>query len=196
MPTTQIQIDPEGDVLIILPVDKPGVKPKLSNSPGSPTVKHFLCSKKHLTLASPRAAKIFSSSFKEASKQDDGFHHWIFEAIFDAEAFELVLRIIHGKTREIPQVIELDVLAAIASITDDLQCHDALYYFSHRWMSSFHGVFGSRLPEAMNKTLAQFILISFVFEHVRLFQDSTKTAIRFSDGVIPTFELPIRADIL
>jgi hypothetical protein len=47
-----------------------------------PVEKRFLCSKKHLTLASRRAMKIFSSNFREASKEDDGLYHWIFEAIF------------------------------------------------------------------------------------------------------------------
>jgi hypothetical protein len=47
----------------------------------------------------------------------------------------------------------------------------------------------------MNKTLVEYVFISFVFEHERLFEDSTRAAIRFNNGAVPTFELPIRADI-
>jgi hypothetical protein len=52
-----------------------------------------------------------------------------------------------------------------------------------------------RVPNEMNKSLVEYVFISFVFEHESLFEDSTKAAIRFNDGAVPTFELPIRADI-
>ncbi|KAL9565167.1 hypothetical protein ACKAV7_010812 [Fusarium commune] len=151
MSTMRVQIDPAGDVLVILPVIKSTAQsdPPNTDTPETRVKKEFLCSKTHLTLASPRAAKIFSSNFKEASKEADGFHHWEFEGIFDVKAFELVLKIIHGKTREIPQAMELDLLAGIASIVDDLECHDALYFFSQRWLVSLPPA-----PQIMDKTLA------------------------------------------
>ncbi|SPJ75451.1 uncharacterized protein FTOL_05182 [Fusarium torulosum] len=195
MSTEIIQIDPEGDVLIILPVKRSATEPEPPESSKSPIEKHFICSKKHLTFASPRAAKIFSSSFKEATKEEDGFHHWKFDATFDDKAFDLVLKIIHGKTRDVPQRLNLDLSVAVASVVDDLQCYDALNYYGHGLLLGFPGLFGPSIPNEINKTLVQYVFISFVFEHERLFKDSTKAAIRFSDGAVPTFELPIRADI-
>ncbi|KAL3587956.1 hypothetical protein FPOAC2_13855 [Fusarium poae] len=195
MSKEQIQIDPEGDVLIIIPVKKSATEPEPPKSSKSPIERRFICSKKHLTFASLRAAKIFSSGFKEATKQDDGFHHWKFDETFDDKAFDLVLKIIHGKTREVPQRLDPDLLVAVASVVDDLQCHDALNFYGRGWISSFHGLFGTNLPKEMNKTLAQSIFISFVFEHETLFEDSTKAAIRFNNGAVPTFELPIRANM-
>ncbi|KAH7231319.1 uncharacterized protein BKA55DRAFT_680264 [Fusarium redolens] len=117
MSITRIQIDPDGDTLVIL-----GVKQDLlCLTPRNHASRNtFQCSKKHLTFASRRAAKLFSTNFKEASREADGLYHWNFGGIFDAEAFELVLKIIHGKTRGIPQDVELDLLAGIASIVDDL----------------------------------------------------------------------------
>ena len=131
MPATRIRIDPDGDTLVILEVKQ---DPPLPDSLESLNEKHFLCSKRHLTLASRRAAKLFSSNFKEASAEADGLHHWNFGDVFDAEAFELVLKIIHGKTRGIPQDVELDLLAGIASIVGDLECYDALSFFSQKWL--------------------------------------------------------------
>ncbi|KAH6956168.1 hypothetical protein DER45DRAFT_566253 [Fusarium avenaceum] len=195
MSTQQIQIDPEGDVLIIVPVKRSIAELKPSKSSKSPIEKRFVCSKKHLTFVSHRAAKIFSSGFKEATKQDDGFHHWKFDETFDDKAFDLVLKIIHGKTREVQQRLDPDLLVAVASVVDDLQCQDALNFYGREWISSFHRLFGTNLPKEMNKTLVQSIFISFIFEHERLFEDSTKAAIRFNNGAVPTFELPIRANI-
>jgi hypothetical protein len=195
MSTEQIQIDPEGDVLIIVPIKRSAARPEPPKSSESPIEKRFICSKKHLTFASPRAAKIFSSGFKEATKEEDGFHHWKFDATFDDKAFDLVLKIIHGKTREVPRRINEDLLVAVASVVDDLQCHDAVNYFGRDWISYFFGPFNPSVPKEMNKTLVHYVFVSFIFEHEILFEESTKAAIRFSDGAVPTFELPIRADI-
>ncbi|KAF4997968.1 hypothetical protein FGRMN_3488 [Fusarium graminum] len=195
MSTNLVSIDPEGDVLIILPVAGSVSLFKSDDTPVSPTEKRFKCSKKHLTFASPRAAKIFSSSFKEASKEDDGFHHWKFDATLDSKAFELVLKIIHGKTSEVPRHIDQNLLTAVASIVDDLQCHDALNFFGNGWISSLYGLFRPALPKEMNRSLVQYILISSVFEHASLFEASTEAAIRYNNGTVRTFELPIRIDI-
>ncbi|KAJ4263414.1 hypothetical protein NW762_006233 [Fusarium torreyae] len=207
MSETRVTIDPDGDTLVIL-VIKQGLPPPSSTEPAdavnstcpadtpeSPEFieKHFLCSKKHLTLASRRASKLFSSAFKEASKQDDGLYHWNFGDVFDAEAFELALKIIHGKTRGVPQTPKLHVLAKIASVVDDLECHDAISFFSERWLATYD--FFYTLPHRMDETLAQLILISFVFSDKKLFSRSTEEAIRYTSEGMPTFDLPIRADI-
>ncbi|KAF5558002.1 integral membrane protein [Fusarium napiforme] len=191
MSTTRIEIDPEGDTLIILPVKPASTQ---SETPDPPTEKHYLCSKKHLTLACRRAAKLFSSQFKEASVESDGLYHWKFEGIFDAEAFELVLKIIHGKTRDVPRSVKLDLLSDIATIVDDLECHEAVAFFSTNWLFGWT-VEWLQPGQLRDKPLAQVILASFVFEHASLFQTYTKMAIRHNIDVISTYDLPIRADV-
>ncbi|KAF5622289.1 integral membrane protein [Fusarium sp. NRRL 52700] len=191
MSTMRIEIDSEGDTLIILPVQPASPE---SETEDSPTEKHFLCSKKHLTLACRRAAKLFSSQFKEASVESDGLYHWKFEGIFNDEAFELVLKIIHGKTRNIPRSVKLDLLANIATIVDDLECHEAVAFFSTNWLFGWNSEW-LQPGQLRNKPLAQVILASFVFEHASLFQTYTKMAIRHNIDVVSTYDLPIRADV-
>ncbi|KLO87928.1 uncharacterized protein LW93_5094 [Fusarium fujikuroi] len=191
MSNTRIQIDPEGDTLIILPVE-PASTP--SETTDSPTENHYLCSKKHLTLACRRAAKLFSSQFKEASAEPDGLYHWKFEGIFNAEAFELVLKIIHGKTRDVPRSVKLDLLADIATIVDDLECYEAVAFFNTNWLFGWT-VECPSTEQLRDKRLAQVILASFVFEHASLFQTYTKMAIRHNIDVTSTYDLPIRADV-
>ncbi|KAF5622642.1 hypothetical protein F25303_12010 [Fusarium sp. NRRL 25303] len=200
MSNTRVTIDPNGDTLVILATKQdppPSKEPtKSAGTTQSPTFieKHFLCSQKHLTLASRRASKLFSSAFKEASKQDDGLYHWNFGDVFDMEAFEVVLKIIHGKTRGVPQDAELDFLSKIACIVDDLECYDALSFCTEKWLSSYGGMF-SPLPEKMDKSLAQFIFVSFVFANKYIFRNGTRKAARYTCEGMPTFDLPIRADI-
>ncbi|KAF5567960.1 hypothetical protein FPHYL_3023 [Fusarium phyllophilum] len=198
MSNTRVTIDPNGDTLVILATKQDPPPSKEPNEPAgteSPTFieKHFLCSQKHLTLASRRASKLFSSSFKEASKQDDGLYHWNFGDVFDVQAFEVVLKIIHGKTRRIPQSAELDLLSKIASIVDDLECYDALSFCAERWLLIYNGFF--TLPKRMDKTLAQLILVSFVFVDKDIFRKCIQRAARYTCEGMPTFDLPIRADI-
>ncbi|KAF5608657.1 hypothetical protein FPANT_417 [Fusarium pseudoanthophilum] len=200
MSNTRVAIDPNGDTLVILatkqdpPPSKETTEPAGTTEPPTFIEKHFLCSQKHLILASRRASKLFSSAFKEASKQDDGLYHWNFGDVFDVQAFEVVLKIIHGKARGVPQKIELDLLSKIASIVDDLECYDAFSFCAERWLMIFHALF-YELPERMDKTLAQHILVSFVFADKGIFQRCIQRAARYTCEGMPTFDLPIRADI-
>ncbi|QKD57004.2 uncharacterized protein FOBCDRAFT_139514 [Fusarium oxysporum Fo47] len=199
MSNTCVAIDPNGDTLVILATKQDPPPSKEPTEPAgtteSPTFieKHFLCSQKHLTLASRRASKLFSSAFKEASKQDDGLYHWNFGDVFDVQAFEVVLKIIHGKTRGVPQYAGLDLLSKVASIVDDLECYDALSFCTERWLSSYSTLY--TLPERMDKTLAQLILVSFVFANKHIFRKCIQRAARYTCEGMPTFDLPIRADI-
>ncbi|KAL9571890.1 hypothetical protein ACKAV7_003879 [Fusarium commune] len=199
MSNTCVAIDPNGDTLVILatkqdpPPSKEPTEPAGTNESLTFIEKHFLCSQKHLTLASRRASKLFSSAFKEASKQDDGLYHWNFGDVFDVQAFEVVLKIIHGKTRGVPQNAELDLLSKIASIVDDLECYDALSFCTERWLSSYGKLY--TLPEGMDKKLAQLILVSFVFGNKYIFRRCIQRAARYTCEGMPTFDLPIRADI-
>ncbi|KAF5638568.1 uncharacterized protein FTJAE_5231 [Fusarium tjaetaba] len=200
MSNTRVAIDPNGDTLVILATKQDPPPSKEPTEPAgtteSPTFieKQFLCSQKHLTLASRRASKLFSSTFKEASKQDDGLYHWNFGDVFDMQAFELVLRIIHGKARGVPLSVELDLLSKIASIVDDLECYDALSFCTEMWLLTYRVRFAT-LPERMDKSLAQLILVSFVFADKDLFQRCIQRAARYTCQGMPTFDLPIRADI-
>ncbi|KAF4458771.1 hypothetical protein FALBO_14481 [Fusarium albosuccineum] len=200
MSTQRIDIDPLGDTLVILQKqDSENDDPSSaqvddsSDSLASPAELHLLCSKKHLTSASVRAHKMFAGGFRESIPDEmDGLYHWKFEPIFDAKAFEMVMKIIHGKTRDTPRTVNAELLAGIAAVVDDLQCHDTLWFFAKGWLTNLK----FDAPVGICKELAQLILISYVFEDPALFQTSTKTAITCSLGSVPTFGLPIPPKIL
>lgn len=199
MSTKRIEVDPSGDTLVILPKKNrshgysASTQIGSSDSLGSQPELHFLCSKKHLTLASRRADKIFTSGFKEAMPDEsDGLHHWKFEAIFDPEAFEIMIKVIHGKNRDIPRTVNTELLAGISAIVDDLECHDNVWFFAKGWLLDLRYV----APPIMCKEVAQVILISFVFNDPILFEASAKTAITSNLSAMPTFGLPIRPKVL
>lgn len=156
------------------------------------TGNRFLVSKKHLMLASRRASKVLGGSFKEATPEKDGLFHWNFEPIFGLKAFEIVMHIIHGQTRHVPEKVNIDLLAQIAAIVDDLECQNSIWFFAKRWLSQIE----SPNFQGMSKDLMRWILISFVFEESDIFKQTTNGAIRYSTSKLPTFDLPIRSKII
>ncbi|RBR18145.1 uncharacterized protein FIESC28_06211 [Fusarium coffeatum] len=151
------------------------------NAQNQPTERHFICSKKHITFASRRAARQLTED------------KWTLDKDFPLEPLTIVLKIIHGKTRDIPETVTLDLLADIASIVYYLECHDALTFFGRNWLSRYSTI---NLLCFMDKTLAQLIHISSVFENASLFENVTRIAIKSSSQVVPTYNLPIQSDIL
>jgi hypothetical protein len=196
MPAKRIEIDCKGDTLIILSTND--LPPSSSSSawnhdPDYQPEIHLLCSKKHLTLASPRADRMFDSGFKEATPEKaDGLYHWKFDAIFDPTAFEIVMKIIHGKSRDIPPRVDVQVLAHISAVVDDLECHDVLWFFAKGWLA----VLSQANALTTQKDVAQRILISSVFHDPVMFEASTKTAITGHWVFTQMPGLPIRPKIL
>ncbi|KAL7954985.1 hypothetical protein V8C34DRAFT_316813 [Trichoderma compactum] len=150
-----LEVDPRGDTLIILqyPNNHPSSPSDAEDEAASEdqSQNQFLVSKKHLMLASPRAGK----------------------------AFEIVMKIFHGRTRYIPRKIDLALLSQITAIVDDLEYNTK-----------------GPIPSEICEDLMRWMLVSFVFEEPELFKKVTTTAIRCSTDVIPTFNLPIRPKAL
>ncbi|KAK7432024.1 hypothetical protein QQZ08_001314 [Neonectria magnoliae] len=216
MSITRIDIDSDGDTLIILPYEGvPGddgtqkaaddaattlqddSTPEASSSDENavdplPQL-HLKVSMKHLALASRRAKAMFNGPFKEAQPSAvDGLRHWEFEPIFDPDAFQIVMNVIHGKTRQTPMEMELKQLADFAAVVDDLECHDAVWFVARIWVGQL-----SKSGYATGiANIARVILVSSVFNEERLFQTSTSQAILQGTNSLSTYGLPIRPKIV
>ncbi|KAH7237854.1 hypothetical protein B0J15DRAFT_364000, partial [Fusarium solani] len=84
-----------------------------------------------------------------------------FKAMFDLVAFDTVIKIIYGRSRDIPRTMNLELLAEIAAVFNDLECHDNVGYFADLIDIA---------PPIVCEEIAQFILISFLFTDPILFQ--------------------------
>ncbi|KAK5989351.1 hypothetical protein PT974_10869 [Cladobotryum mycophilum] len=155
---------------------------------------HFRVSTKHLSLASRRAKIMFKGPYEESVPlPTDGLRRWIFEPIFNPTAFEIVMNIIHLQTHKIPDNLTLVMMANVAAIVDDLECHSAVDFFAKIWLHKL----GTRIPDAAQpRELSQWVLISSVFNQSELFQTATHRAILHSKLPIPSFGLPIRPKII
>lgn len=105
---------------------------------------------KHLMLAIPRLRKVYSGDWKETTDRDkEGLLLWRVGDTFDPDAFLNVMYVIHGRNYKVLRVIDLELLAKIAVVTDDLQCHEAMGVFPYVWMNGLK----SSLPDTYCREL-------------------------------------------
>lgn len=149
-------------------------------------------SMKHVLLASRRARAMFSGDYKESKPGTDGLRHWRLRPFFDPEAFTTVMEIVHGHTREIPDQVSLCMLTAIATVVDDLQCRDAVWFFAKIWIRKLQAT----VPEQICDDLPRWILVAFVFSEPEIFLSVTRVAILHSRDALSTGGLPIYPRII
>tara|TARA_R110002060_G_scaffold31897_3_gene42533 strand:- start:388 stop:744 length:357 start_codon:yes stop_codon:yes gene_type:complete len=111
---------------------------------------------------------------------------------FDPSALKILLDIIHGKTRRVPRSLDLEMLAKVSVLVDDLECHEEVEIFVDIWLKDLP----SSPPSEYNRDLILWILISSVFHRTALFNTATRTAILHSAGPIQSLELPVRSIIV
>ncbi|KAM0255351.1 hypothetical protein ACHAQJ_005871 [Trichoderma viride] len=217
--TKSVIIDPDADTLIILPfigetkdidnvandetsssIHKPldDDQAALDNEvPGYMTewkgMHEFYVSMKHLSLASPRAKVVLQGQFKESIPEADGLRHWKFEPIFDAEAFKIVMNMIHAQLRELPDEVTLAMLANIAVIVDDLNCQNSVNFFAKLWIDKLDK---SNIQWYISENLAHTIFVASVFELAEQFKMATYHAIIGPPDILSSSELPIAPQIL
>ena len=121
----------------------------------------------------------------------DGYRHVELEG-FDPEGTKIVLNILHGKTRRVPRTVDLELLAKIAVVVDDLECYEEVEVFSDMWIAESRAT----VPIEYDRDLILWILVSSVFRKPDLFKSTTRTAISWSPGPIQTLGLPIRQSVV
>lgn len=216
------EVDPDGDLKIILSIPTnsfaqwkdEGQEPSLDDSsantddvedvhltteggalgitPSRPIELRLKVSSKHLTLASRRFKVMLSGNWLEARiVHPDGCRHVNMEG-FDPTALKILMNILHGRTRKVPRSIELELLAKIAVLVDDLECYEEVEVFSDLWIRELE----HSIPDELGRDLVLWILISVVFRQLRLFQITTRTAILWSTGPIESLGLPIPQTVI
>lgn len=94
----------------------------------------MLLSSKHLALASPYFAKMFQGDWKEAQSLRSGERLELREEIGEPEALLILMRVIHGRTKEVPRKITLGMLESIAIFVDYYKCLEVVEIISEIWI--------------------------------------------------------------
>jgi hypothetical protein len=136
-------------------------------------------SSKHMKLASAVfKAMLREDNFKEGLELGSTGKAEISLPDDDPDAFAILLNIIHGRTRQVPRDVDLDLLSRISTLVDKYQLHEVVEIMSDRWIS----LLVSNIPEEFTDDLQAWLSISWVFEKPRIFREVTKIAERQSRG--------------
>ncbi|KAF4451673.1 hypothetical protein F53441_5352 [Fusarium austroafricanum] len=171
MTTSYENIDPDGDTLIIVAY----------------STRTFRSADEPAAVESPGHQDGHS-----ISPSVDGSANCREEPLFDPEALMVVMKIIHAQAQDIPDEITLEMLAAIAEIADDLQCHEALSFCVKVWIARLP----QSIPNEMCDDLVRWIFVASVFSLDTKFKQTTRVATMHSTGPMNILGLPMRPDIV
>lgn len=159
----------------------------LPHTPDQPAELVLKVSSKHLTLASRRFKRMLEGDWIEARTfHPAGCRHVNMEGL-DSTALQILMNIIHGKTRKVPRSVDLELLAKIAVVVDDLECLEEVELFAEMWLEGLK----HSIPEEMTRDLVLWILISATFQQDELLRQTTRTAILCSTAPFESLGLPI-----
>ena len=103
------------------------------------------------------------------------------------------MKIIHGRSRQVPRNLDLQMLAKVATIVDYYECYEIFEPFSEIWYSQIQK---SITPKTINKDLTLLLLVSWVFGWSKEFMAVTKIAHNRGKGPLSTMGLPIPERII
>lgn len=128
---------------------------------------HTLVSSKHMKLASPVfRAMLDPSNFaegKKLSRASKGAVPRVQLPDDDPTAFIMLLAIIHGRPRQVPLKVDLNLMSSISILIDKYQMQDIAHLFSEIWLPSLK----PEVPKAFlgfERETAQWLSISWIFE--------------------------------
>jgi hypothetical protein len=155
---------------------------------------HYHVSSRHLMLASPIFKRALDKDgFEESVRNEkDGLFH-IDASDWDAEAFLIVMRIIHGRNRQVPKEIALEMLAEIAVLEDYYLFGESLEVFKDLWLQKIKEI---DVPNTYCRDLVLWIWVTWVFDVEEHFKKATMLAMTHSTCDIPTFGLPIPTKVI
>ncbi|KAH0551143.1 hypothetical protein GP486_007519 [Trichoglossum hirsutum] len=148
-------------------------------------------SSNHLALASTYFERMLRGNWKEGHALRSDGHVGLDVGEWDHEAFLILMNVIHGRTRAVPQSISLELLAKIAVLVDYYKCEEVIRVFLEMWISQLK----ENLPETYSRDLILWICISWVFRLSKQFTIATNIALQQSRGPIQTLGLPIPARV-
>ncbi|KAK0757938.1 hypothetical protein N5P37_009233 [Trichoderma harzianum] len=112
--------------------------------------------------------------------------------MFDPDAFEIVLRILHAQAHELPKEIPLATMTQVAVIADDLLCSSPIAPFVPQW-SSNDDFWAASVQ--FSATIEK-IFICFVFGLKEKFTSMTHRAIMKSIDQKNVYDVPLCPTIL
>lgn len=159
---------------------------------------YFRVSSSHLILASTMFRNMLCSDTYSEGQTLRSQGNLVLELPDDPEDLAILMNIIHGKTRDVPRIVSLDLLANLANLINYYSVHEAVELFVETWLADL-----MRKTTRVNydpKVTLRWLFISWVFQKKEEFEKMTRILIlesndRFQDD-IDYENIPIPASII
>jgi len=143
----------------------------------------------HLKLASPFFTAMLDGPFSEGIRNKDNLFE--LKALeWNAEALVILLDIIHGHHRGIPERVDLDMLIEVAKLCDYYQCEEIVEVFADRWVAAFDEDKGYEEEATM-----KWMFIAWVFHKAQTFNNQVAATLKYSTIPVQT-DLPLPSTII
>ncbi|KAH7158280.1 hypothetical protein DER46DRAFT_534462, partial [Fusarium sp. MPI-SDFR-AT-0072] len=143
----------------------------------------------HLTLPSPVFKAMLDGPFSEGIRNKDNLLE-VKAFKWNAEALVILLDIIHGHHRSLPQKAELDILIEIAMLCDYYQCEEIVETFAERWITAL----GKDRPYEEEATM-NWMFIAWAFQKGDMFNSAVAATLQHSRIPVHT-DLPLPSAII
>ncbi|KAF8865160.1 hypothetical protein BDZ45DRAFT_581276 [Acephala macrosclerotiorum] len=155
----------------------------------------MLVSSKHLVLASPVFKAMFRSGFQECQILQSQGRVEVDLPDDDPAAFQILLNVIHGHVRKVPDEVNLETMTKLSILVDKYQVHEVVELYVRHWMPKLR----ESLPTSFTPNILPWISISWVFRLREDFKTVTRIAERESSsdlGKNSDVALPIPTTVL
>jgi hypothetical protein len=152
---------------------------------------HYHVSSIILKTASPKFASMLSGEiWKEGIRNEEDGCYYILAENWDAEAFLILLNVLHLRNRQVPRSVSLSMLTKIAVLADYYNCTEAIELSTEIWVKDLKDT--TPIPSNYCRDLILWMCIAWVLRLPQEFMQATGIAIRQSTREeLPTFDLPI-----
>lgn len=133
-------------------------------------------SSRHMMLASEHFHTLLSGPTEEAAILKSTGHVTIPISV-DPDTLIILLNIIHGKTREVPRQVSLDLLRKLAVMVSGFKILGSVEFFADTWIENSKG----ELPAGYTGEVLSWLFVFFVFERAEEFRDMTRITQRECD---------------
>lgn len=146
-------------------------------------------SSRHLTLASAYFEKLMANDWKEATPEGD-YSYVINAEDWDEEALCFLMKIIHGRTAQLPREMKLETLAKMTVLADYYQCQEVVEFFMRTWLQPIDQSAISGRDRLLR------LAISCVFPDHDAFRKLTKALITEQPGPVKLSGLPVPQTVI
>lgn len=131
---------------------------------------------------------MLDGNWKESTLTSD-LHYLLDASDWDTDAFQIIMDIIHGRSRRVPRSLNLELLAKVAVLVDYYDCHDTVKFFSDTWIENLQ-TWKHRSPQLCRDLILR-LCISYVFNQAPTIHEMLHFVVREARGPLQTLGLPL-----